>query len=73
MNMTAALIQIQSHAGAGQHAAVHEVSAEVADKTIQLNVLSPVALSRAALPLFPSRRHCRLAVVSFTMAALTES
>ena len=58
-----------THAGASQHAAVEEVSAEVAEKMFQLNVLGPIALTRAALPFLLSRRHCRIVVVS-SMAAV---
>lgn len=48
---------------------MEEVSAEVADKMFQLNVLGPIALTRAALPFLLSRRHCRIVVVS-SMAAV---
>ena len=65
----AALTEFWLHAGASQHAAVEEVSAEVADKMFQLNVLGPIALTRAALPFLLSRRHCRIVVVS-SMAAV---
>ena len=57
-------------AGASQHAAVEEVSTEVADEMFQLNVLGPIALTRAALPFLLSRRKGRLVVVSSMAAAV---
>ena len=57
-------------AGASQHAAVEEVSTEVADEMFRLNVLGPIALTRAALPFLLSRRKGRLVVVSSMAAAV---
>ena len=57
-------------AGASQHAAVEEVSTEVAEQMFQLNVLGPIALTRAALPFLLSRGHCRIVVVSSMAAAV---
>ena len=57
-------------AGASQHAAVEEVSTKVADEMFQLNVLGPIALTRAALPFLLSRRKGRLVVVSSMAAAV---
>ena len=56
-------------AGASQHAAVEDTSAEVAQRMFELNVLGPLALTRAALPFLLSRRHTRIVVVS-SMAAV---
>ncbi|CAL5222280.1 g4619 [Coccomyxa viridis] len=58
------------NAGASQHAAVEEVSTEVAEQMFQLNVLGPIALTRAALPFLLSRGHCRIVVVSSMAAAV---
>ena len=57
-------------AGASQHAAVEEVSSEVAEQMFRLNVLGPIALTRAALPFLLSRGHCRIVVVSSMAAAV---
>ncbi len=57
-------------AGASQHAAVEEISTKVADEMFQLNVLGPIALTRAALPFLLSRRKGRLVVVSSMAAAV---
>ena len=69
---TAAAVTLQppsSSAGASQHAAVEDVSAGVARQMFELNVLGPLALTRAALPFLLSRRRCRIVVVS-SMAAV---
>ncbi|CAK0786872.1 hypothetical protein CVIRNUC_010086 [Coccomyxa viridis] len=58
------------NAGASQHAAVEEISTKVADEMFQLNVLGPIALTRAALPFLLSRRKGRLVVVSSMAAAV---
>ncbi|EIE23214.1 NAD(P)-binding protein [Coccomyxa subellipsoidea C-169] len=57
------------NAGASQHAAVEDTTTEVAEKMFELNVLGPIALTRAALPFLLSRGHCRIVVVS-SMAAV---
>lgn len=48
---------------------MEEVSGKVAESMFQLNVLGPIALTRAALPFLLSRGHCRIVVVS-SMAAV---
>ena len=57
-------------AGASQHAAVEDTSADVAAKMVELNVLGPLALTRAALPFLLSRRRGRIVVVSSMAAAV---
>ncbi|CAL8465292.1 g4827 [Coccomyxa elongata] len=57
------------NAGASQHAAVEDTTTEVAEQMFQLNVLGPLALTRAVLPFLLSRGHCRIVVVS-SMAAV---
>ncbi len=41
--------------GASQHAAVEDTTTEVAEQMFQLNVLGPLALTRAVLPFLLSR------------------
>ena len=48
---------------------MEDTSAEVAQRMFELNVLGPLALTRAALPFLLSRRHTRIVVVS-SMAAV---
>ena len=45
------------------------MSGKVTESMFQLNVLGPIALTRAALPFLLSRGHCRIVVVS-SMAAV---
>ena len=42
----------------------------MAEQMFQLNVLGPIALTRAALPFLLSRGHCRIVVVSSMAAAV---
>ena len=60
------------NAGASQHAAVEETSHEVAISLINLNLLGPIALARATLPLMLQRGSGRHVVVA-SMSAVVPS
>lgn len=63
---------IVHNAGASQHAAAEETSASVSASIVGLNLLGPIALSRATLPLMMQRGSGRHVVVA-SMSAIVPS
>jgi len=60
------------NAGASQHAAAEETSNEVSQSIINLNLMGPIALTRATLPLMLQRGTGRHVVIS-SMSAVVPS
>lgn len=60
------------NAGASQHAAAEETNVDVSESLIDLNMLGPIALTRATLPFMLQRKSGRHVVVA-SMAAVVPS